>query len=256
MLDSWLQTYQDPMFLWFVVGANVVSMAAYLTFALPLTWLAWAEPAWAVSWRIQRKRPDVAKWFAPGLRAWAVNNAVLLGLIVVTWPLWGSHVTVHTGPWPPWWVAGLQLLAFVYLDDALYWVLHRAMHEGWLWRRVHTVHHRVVTPCAITGHYMHPVEYVATAMLMLVGPLVLGVHVVVLYAWIVLRQLEAAEGHCGYHLAASPLAWLPGGHGADFHDFHHARFHGNYAGILGWLDGVLGTWSKGYAEHRAARREG
>ena len=34
---------------------------------------------------------------------------------------------------------------------------------------------------------MHPVEYLATSALMLIGPLALGVHVVTLYVWIVVR---------------------------------------------------------------------
>lgn len=246
MIDALAARYADPLFGWVVLGGSAVSMASFLAFALPLTWIAWRRPAWSARWRIQTQPADVARWFGPSLRAWLRNNAVLLALLVVTWPAWGHLVTIQVGPWPPSWVVVGQLLLFVYLDDALYWLLHRAMHTGWLYRTIHRHHHRITRPCAISGHDMHPVEFVLTAALMLVGPMLLGVHVGVLYVWIGFRQLEAAEGHGGFHIPFSPLSWLPGGHGAAFHDAHHARFHGNYAGILGWIDGVLGTYSKGY----------
>jgi 4-alpha-methyl-delta7-sterol-4alpha-methyl oxidase len=250
LVDAW----RDPMFLWFPVAGNLVSMAAFLAFALPLTWLAWREPAWAASWRIQRRRFDVARWAGAAVRAWLRNNAILFALMVAAWPALRGISRVHVGRLPPWWEVAGQVLLFVYLDDLLYWFFHRALHEGVLYRRVHSLHHRIAQPFALTGHDMHPVEFVATALIMLVGPLLVGAHVVTVYAWITLRQLEAAEGHSGFHLPFSPLAWLPGAQAADFHDFHHARFHGNYSGFLGWFDGVMGTYSKGYAEHLAARR--
>lgn len=242
-----LDAYHDPMFWWFPVGGTLVSLVAYLVFALPLTALARHAPAWAEPWRIQRRRADVDRWFWPGLRAWALNNTVLFALVLALWPLIQPWSGVHRGPPPAAWIVVGQVVLFTYLDDVLYWFLHRALHEGWLYRRIHSVHHRVPTPCAITGHYMHPVEFVLTGLLMLVGPLLLGVHVVTLYAWIAVRQLEAAEGHGGYQLPFSLFHLLPGGHGARFHDAHHARFHGNYSGFLGWFDGVTGTWSRGYA---------
>lgn len=255
-LPTWLaDAYADPLFLWFVLGGTAVSMGSFLLFALPLTALAHQDPAWARRFRIQDRPPDVARWFWPSVGRWLLNNVALLAVVVALWPLLRPVTFVHLGPWPPVWVVILQLLAFVYLDDALYYGMHRTLHRSrWLYDRVHRLHHRVVRPSAITGHYMHPAEFIATGLLMLVGPLLLGAHVGVVYLWIALRQLEASEGHSGYHIPISPLSWLPGGHGADFHDFHHARFHGNYAGILAWIDARAGTWSRGYAAHVASKQ--
>lgn len=252
MLDAALQSYRDPLLVSFILAANAVSVAAFAVFAVPLTLLARRRPAWAERWRIQDKPFQVERWLGPSVGRWALNSAVMLAVSLAVWPALQPWCAVHTGPLPPLWVGALQLVFFIYLDDALYWLMHRAMHEGWLYRRIHAVHHRIPTPFAATGHYMHPVEYVATGLLMLVGPVIVGAHVVVVYAWVVLRQLEAAEGHCGYHLPVSPWRWLPGAHGPEHHDFHHSRFHGNYSGFLGWLDGVAGTFARGYAEHRAA----
>ncbi|MCB9664188.1 MAG: sterol desaturase family protein [Alphaproteobacteria bacterium] len=252
MTDALAQAFADPLLISFILAANAVSVVAFAVFAVPLTWLAWRAPAWAERWRIQGRPFQVDRWLGPSLGRWAVNSVAMLAVSLCVWPLLRPLTGVHTGPLPPVWLAAGQLLLFVYVDDALYWLMHRAMHEGWLYRRIHAVHHRIPTPFAATGHYMHPVEYVATGLLMLAGPVVVGAHVAVVYAWVVLRQLEAAEGHCGYHLPISPWRWLPGGHGPEHHDFHHSRFHGNYSGFLGWLDVALGTEARGYAAHRAA----
>lgn len=243
----WLE---DPMFWWLPVGASLVSMGAFLLFALPLTWVAWRQPAWAVPYRIQERPAPVARDAPRGLRQWALNNVVLTVLVLAGWPLLGL-TGVHRGPPPPLWVALAQLLFFVLLDDFLFYWMHRALHWGPLYRRIHSVHHRVVTPCAATGHYMHPVEYVLTGGLMLLGPLLLGVHVAVLYAWIVVRQWEAAEGHSGFSFPWSPTNFLPVlFDGPDHHDFHHKRFRGNFAGYLPWTDRVFGTEVAEYRAHR------
>ena len=51
----------------------------------------------------------------------------------------------------------LQLLFFILLDDFLFYWMHRSLHESrWLFKKVHSTHHRIMTPWAITGNYMHP----------------------------------------------------------------------------------------------------
>ena len=76
---------------------------------------------------------------------------------------------------------------------------------------------------------------------MLIGPLLVGAHVVTLYIWIVLREWEAAEGHAGYDFPWSPTHLMPFSDGATHHDFHHAKVKGNYAGFFPWTDAAFGT---------------
>jgi 4-alpha-methyl-delta7-sterol-4alpha-methyl oxidase len=168
---------------------------------------------------------------------------------------WLRLSNVHAGPLPAWWVIVLQLLFFVVLDDFLFYWMHRGLHESrWLFKQVHSIHHRIMTPWAITGNYMHPLEYVLIGTVMLIGPLLVGAHVATLYIWIVLRQWEAAEGHAGYDFPWSPTHLFPFSDGATHHDFHHAKVKGNYAGFFPWNDAVFGTLCAGYAEHLARRK--
>ncbi len=252
MLDTVISWYNDDLFLYFPVLGSAVSMVAFALFAAPLTWIAAREPAWAARYRIQERRMRPDRMIGPSIRRWLTNNLTLFLLVVLGWPLL-RHTHVHLGPPPPVWVVVGQVLLFIVVDDFLFYWMHRALHHGWLYKKIHAVHHRMPTPWAVAAHYMHPVEFVLTGSLMLVGPMALGVHVVTLYAWIVFRQWEAAEGHCGYSFPWSPSKLLPLYDGVEYHDYHHRAFTGNYAGFLSYLDGVFGQYSRGYKEHLARK---
>jgi 4-alpha-methyl-delta7-sterol-4alpha-methyl oxidase len=250
-----LAAYQDPMFLLFPVAGTAVSMGSFLLWAIPLTWIAWAEPAWALPYRIQDRRPRVERLVWPSVRKWLTNNLILFACVVAAWPLMQDS-GVHAGPLPPWYEVAWQLLVFIFVDDFLYYWMHRTLHRGWLFRRIHAVHHRVPTPWAIAAHYMHPVEFVATGALMLLMPLLLGSHLLTVFLWIAWRQWEAAEGHCGYSFPWSPSKLMPLYDGVEYHDFHHSKTWGNYAGFLSYLDGIFGQFSKGYRERLDDKRAG
>ncbi|MCB9506737.1 MAG: sterol desaturase family protein [Myxococcales bacterium] len=246
------EPYADPLFWSFPVATTAVSIGAFALFAAPLTWIALRDPAWARPYRIQERRADPERTIGPSIRRWLANNAVMTVLVVAVWP-WLRGVGVHAGPAPAVWTMALQLVAFVFIDDFAYYWMHRAFHTKWLYQRVHRVHHRVVTPWAVTGHNMHPIEFVATGTLALVWPVLFGSHVWTVWAWIAFRQWEAAEGHSGYSFPWSPSKLFPGYWGVEYHDFHHSKFNGNYAGFLNYLDGVFGEYSRGYREYMAER---
>lgn len=237
--DPW----RDPWFYTFACGSTAVSMASFAIFAAVLTLIAWRDPAALRPYRIQSRPPRAQTLVLPSIARWLVNNVALSALIVLTWPLLRQS-GIHDGPTPPAARIAAEVVFFIYLDDFLFYWMHRAMHAPWLYKRVHSVHHRIRTPWAVTGHYMHPAEYVATGTLMLVGPLLVGAHVVTLWCWIIWRQWEAAEGHCGYDFPWSPTHLLPGNGGATHHDLHHAKIRGNYAGFLAHVDRWFGTLLK------------
>ena len=173
---------------------------------------------------------------------------------MLSWPV--LRLTgIHAGPVPPWYVIGGQVLLFAVLDDFLFYWLHRAMHvRPFLYRKIHTVHHRIPTPLAISGNYMHPLEFLMISSMILIGPILVGAHILTLYIWVVVRQWEAAEQHSGLQMAWNPAHWLPFYDGAVFHDFHHSKFYGNYAGLFSWTDSLFRTRSKRYDEYLQSKR--
>lgn len=253
---EWLrEIYSEPLFWLFPVAATLIAVLAFLAFAIPFTLLAWKQPAWAEPYRIQARATGRRSVVGPAFWHVARNNAAMAIVTLAAWPLLRLS-NVHAGPLPAWWVIVLQLLFFVVLDDFLFYWMHRGLHESrWLFKKVHSTHHRIMTPWAITGNYMHPLELVLTGTVMLIGPLLVGAHVVTLYIWIVLREWEAAEGHSGYDFPWSPTHLMPFSDGPTHHDFHHAKVKGNYAGFFPWTDKAFGTLCAGYPEHLAKRKK-
>ncbi len=253
MLETILAWYSEPLFWLVAVGTNLLAAGAFMVFAVPLTLLASRDPAWARPYRIQSRPPKAQQLVGPSIASWAVNNSWTLLGAVLSWPLLRLS-GVHAGPLPAWWVIAAQLVFFFYLDDFLYYWSHRTLHRPWLYKRIHSKHHRIVTPWAITGNYMHPLELSLTGTIAMTGPLLLGSHVAVVWLWFVWRQWEAAEGHCGYDFPWTPSHFIPGNDGARHHDAHHARVKGNYAGFTPLPDRLFGTYVRGYGEELAARR--
>jgi len=250
LLKHWTQFYQDPWFWQFPALTLGISLAAFLAFALPWTALAYWEPKWLKPYRIQGKEIDVTGTFWPSLYHCFKNTAITFLFLVVLWPVL-RLAPIHTGELPAWYWIALQLLFFVLLDDFLYYWMHRFFHENkWCMKHIHSVHHRIKTTCAINGNYMHWFEFSATAGIMLAGPILVGAHLYVLWGWVIIRQFEAADGHMGYDIPWNPAKLIPVYHGPVYHDFHHARFKGNYAGFLPYLDGLFGnTYIKQYLQY-------
>lgn len=257
IFNNWLALYSEPWFWQFPVTTLAISVIAFLSFSLPWTLLAWLDPKPLQRFKIQQKPFEVGKYFLPTLARIAINSSIMFLILLAIWPLL-RFSTIQSTHLPSWPVIVLQLLFFVFLDDFIYYWMHRYMHENkWLLKHVHSVHHRIRNTCAINGNYFHWAEFVATASIALIPPMLVGAHIYVLWAWIIFRQLEASDGHCGYDIPWNPAHWLPLYEGPVYHDFHHKRFQGNYAGFLPYLDRYMGgTYIKEYLQYRAARKTG
>lgn len=249
-LNAWLASYDDPMFWYFPMATLAISLAAFLAFAIPYTVLAALDPPRLRRYKVQDTPFEVRKWLGPSLVRIAINSSLMGVALTVAWPVL-RHTPLHLGALPAWYVIVGQLLFFVFLDDFLYYWMHRTMHKGWLLKHVHSVHHRIRHTCAINGNYFHPLEYFLTVGLALVGPYLVGAHVYVFWLWIVLRQFEAADGHSGYVFPWNPGHLLPLYEGAGYHDFHHSQYQGNFAGFLPYLDRFWGTYARGFLAWRA-----
>ena len=257
LLQPWVGFYQDPWFWEFPVTTLMISVITFLSLALPWTWLAWADPENMRKYKIQDKPFQIKEFFWPSMGRLLHNNAMQVLVLILSWPLL-KQTGIHTGELPAWYIIIAQLVFFVLLDDFLYYWMHRGLHENkWLLKKVHSVHHRVRNTCAINGNYMHWIEFTATASLMLLGPILLDAHLYVVYIWVVIRQMEGVDGHAGYDIPWNPLHWLPVYEGPVYHDFHHAKFKGNYAGSLPYLDRYMGnTYVAEYLKYLQAKREG
>lgn len=189
--------------------------------------------------KLQRRSPPFRKTVWRGVGWATANSAAALGLSFLFWPLYRARL--HLGALPPVWVIALQVVAFLLIDDALFYVAHRALHTRWLFRHIHSWHHRVFAPYALLGSVMHPIEYVIISGIVVVPALLLGMHAWVFWLCVVLRQWGNAEFHAGIEGPWSWLSRVPGAGGVRHHDLHHEKVRGNYASFFSYLDRWLGT---------------
>lgn len=109
--------------------------------------------------------------------------------------------------------------------DTWQYFWHRAFHTSrFLYRHIHSIHHRLYCPYAFGALYNHPIE-----------GLILDTCGSVVAQWcsmMSLRQaaflfgfstLKTIDDHCGYRLWWDPFqAFFP--NNADYHDIHHQAY--------------------------------
>lgn len=120
-----------------------------------------------------------------------------------------------------------------------FYYLHRLFHHPLLYARVHKVHHEWKAPTALAAAYAHPLEeIVVNACPGLVGPLVMGPHVLSFTAYMVFGLTITSFAHSGYSFPFANWLHLD----AKYHDYHHKTFNCNYGfWWLDWLNGTLKT---------------
>ena len=150
----------------------------------------------------------------------------------------------HQWEWTP--LNVLLVLTTTHWRIPHFYLIHRGMHpwkcEGFpdvgkfLYRHVHSLHHKSYNPTAFSGTSMHPVESTLyySASLMVVP---FGVHPAIVLGCIIDCAVGAWLGHDGFQWPGS---------GDYFHQLHHAHFdcnctflhspsplcHGRFANIL------------------------
>jgi methylsterol monooxygenase len=138
-----------------------------------------------------------------------------------------------------------QMAVCFLVEDTWHYFLHWAFHRyKVLYNNIHVVHHRWSAPIGLAAQFAHPLEILGLGFGTFLGILILQPHVLVMWAWISLRQMEAVVVHSGYDFPFAPEYWLPWYAGTAFHDHHHQYNTGNYASTGLFWDSVFGTSSR------------
>jgi sterol desaturase/sphingolipid hydroxylase (fatty acid hydroxylase superfamily) len=123
----------------------------------------------------------------------------------------------------------------------IYW-FHRACHRYDLLWRFHAVHHSSETLDWLAAFREHPLDGLATQLLLNLPGIVLGLPFEVMGGVVVLRGLWAIFIHSNVRLPLGPLRWILGA--PELHHWHHlktARTEHNFANLAPWVDVVFGT---------------
>ncbi|OTF77651.1 hypothetical protein BLA29_007137, partial [Euroglyphus maynei] len=93
-----------------------------------------------------------------------------------------------------------EWISFILIREVLFYYLHRLCHHGYLYRHIHKRHHEWQTTIAIAAIYCHPIEHIMVNLIpVIIGPLLMGSHIVVGNLWLLYTILLTLNDHCGYH---------------------------------------------------------
>lgn len=144
--------------------------------------------------------------FAPASRA--TDLLIVRGAIALYW--WGI-------PW-------LQFWAGCFVMDAWQYMLHRLMHEvRWMYRMLHSHHHRLYVPYAFGALYNHPLEgLILDSAGAGIAQLLTMMNLRQSIVFFSLSTYKTVSDHCGYAFPwyMNPIHLLfP--NCAEYHDVHH-----------------------------------
>ncbi|KAH8929274.1 hypothetical protein BT69DRAFT_1307089 [Atractiella rhizophila] len=158
------------------------------------------------------------------------------------WTSQGENLTW----WTYWWgVPVAQYLWAFFVLDTWQYFLHRYFHTNkFLYRHIHSWHHRLYVPYSYGALYNHPLEgFLFDSLGGVVAHQLSFMSVrqaVVLFG---ICTAKTVDDHCGYALPFDPFQ-LMCGNNADYHDIHHQTFGIKKNFAQPWFthwDAILGT---------------
>lgn len=158
-------------------------------------------------------------------------------------------IGIRTGlPLPSLWEIFIQLALYFIIEDYTNYWLHRWLHCKWGYDNIHRVHHEYTAPIGFAAPYAHWAEILILGIPTFLGPATVPGHMITLWLWVALRQIEALETHSGYDFPWTPTKYIPFYGGAEYHDYHHyvgGQSQSNFASVFTYCDYIYGT-DKGY----------
>ena len=139
----------------------------------------------------------------------------------------------------------IGFIIILVVDDVYFYCIHRIMHSvPYIYKKIHSVHHRAIPPIPIDYLYAHPIEAVAASLGLVVGllfviPIQGEISIYVFAAFTTYRTLHELALHSGMEVV--PNKWVGFLGSSKHHYLHHKYLKGNYASGLTYLDKLFNT---------------
>ncbi|KAH7284633.1 hypothetical protein KP509_34G063500 [Ceratopteris richardii] len=169
---------------------------------------------------------------------------LLLPLQLSSYPLI-KYIGIRTSlPLPSLWEVLAQITVYFMIEDYLNYWMHRWLHTKWAYKHIHYKHHESITVTSLAAPYAHWLEVLLLGIPSFAGPAFVPGHMVTIWLWFALRQLEAIETHCGFDFPWWPTKLIPFYAGSEYHDYHHfvgGKSQNNFASVFTYCDYIYGT---------------
>ncbi|CAL1714855.1 unnamed protein product [Somion occarium] len=131
-----------------------------------------------------------------------------------------AHEILYAVYW--WAIPTAKFFLGMLIIDTWQYFLHRAMHTNiYLYKKFHSVHHRLYVPYAFGALYNHPLEgFLLDTVGAGIAEFVAGMTTREATLLFVVSTFKTVDDHCGYNLPLDPLQMFSGNN-ADYHDIHH-----------------------------------
>ena len=138
----------------------------------------------------------------------------------------------------------IEFVAIVALHDTYFYWMHRTMHSRWLFRRVHSLHHKSRTPTPWAAYAFAPSEAILEAGILPLASLLLPMHELTVLLFVTHMMVRNVVGHAGVELF--PAWWLRTPFFRAFtttthHDLHHSHGGYNFGLYFTFWDRWMGT---------------
>ncbi|GBE86520.1 sphingosine hydroxylase [Sparassis latifolia] len=129
-------------------------------------------------------------------------------------------VSIYTLYW--WTIPAVRFLFAMFIIDTWQYFLHRTMHMNtFLYKRFHSVHHRLYVPYAFGALYNHPLEgFLLDTLGAVFAESLAGMSTREAILLFCVSTLKTVDDHCGYSLPWDVLQFFSS-NTADYHDIHH-----------------------------------
>lgn len=91
-----------------------------------------------------------------------------------------------------------QLLVYMLVEDYLGYWLHRLLHRGWAYDKIHYVHHEYPAPMGFAAAHSHWVELLILGFPAFVGTVIVPCHMATFWLWFAIPGAVAIDTHSGY----------------------------------------------------------
>ncbi|KAJ4787615.1 Sphinganine C4-monooxygenase 2 [Rhynchospora pubera] len=155
---------------------------------------------------------------------------------------------------PAFLICSTRFLVAMFVFDTWQYFVHRSMHSNhYLYRHVHSWHHRVVAPYAFAAQYNHPIDGIVTETLSgAVAFFISGMSPGTSVVFFIFATIKGIDDHCGFMLPWNPFHVLFDNNTA-YHDIHHQvkghKYNFSQPFFVHW-DKLLGTYAPFTVEER------
>lgn len=176
---------------------------------------------------------------------WTMGTGVFIWTtyeVLLIWALANGHISMVTWSGNPVWFLAIFFLIPVW-ESLYFYVIHRALHIPFLYKHVHSLHHRNINVGPWSGMSMHPVEQIIFLGSVLVHILI-GAHPLHILFHLQYYFLTAISTHTGFQgLLINDKNRLA--LGTFHHQMHHRYFECNYGSLEIPWDKWFGSFHDG-----------